>query len=1263
MRFPAYDPTEALPGGLRALEASAGTGKTFAVTSTVLRLVVERGVRMDRVLLVTFTRAATAELAERVRDRLAAGATALAAVADGSWDADDHDATLVAVVDGVRDDAAALAAATARVEQALQTVDEATITTIHSFCHQVLSQAAVPAGSDPGVELDTDDDRLVTAVVDDWLVAFTHERDERLVDLLHALGLTRETLLAIGRTVAAEPDPVLVPEVPSTVDVDAVLAAEAAVAAALSTAGQTVAAAERMKEAGEINGNDRYAPRAGRLLNRIDKLRDGFAQGSPSDDVLGGLDPAGDVPGGGSPMHAPIADTPLPQAVGALRSRRIQFETWVRRSLADHVLCELGRRRDQSGTASFADLLRRLAEALDGPGGPAIVAEVGGAYEAVFVDEFQDTDPVQWRILSRLFAGVDVFDVVGDPKQAIYGWRGADLHTYKQARDEAVDRRTMERNFRSDHAYVDACNALLDVEGSLGDLDVPYVAVDTPPRDAPRLVGPTGADAAGLRLVHLRGIGGERGPAITDRVAAEVAEDIVATLTTAGLRIPDDGGDEDADGVRRRPVEARDCAVLVRRHAEAAAVTDALRRRDVAFVVGGGKDVLRSDEAGAMADLLRSLTRPGDERAVRRVLVGPFVGLTGGALVELSEQRRQVLDDRVVAWSRTWRESGVAAAVQRAIREGEAEVVHASHRDGDRAMTNIRHLTELLHHAEQEESLGTNALAAWFDTRRAEALDEDTPPERELRLERDDAAVRVMTVHAAKGLEFPLVWVPFLWNKEGRNDGVAPFVVNDPDAGGTRTVSLHAASSKSLRPLGDRARLRAAYDRAEWEAGLRLAYVALTRAVHRCTLHLVADSYGKGVTKSSAWQLLWRGLGDGAPDSAWDRVVDEDAMVVVLRGLDDHPSIDVTVVDDPCGTTVLGAQDDGVDTEPLEVLMWDRDAPLDVRWGRASFTGLLRRRAAATGRVVDDTADDRDEADRDQAADRSAHGLAPLPLEDCTGPQVPLAPLPRGAEWGTFLHDVLERTAFDVDDVALRTLAGARAEVTGVRADDGHLDLVAEGLLAALATPLGPALDGLRLADLSRRHRLDELEFTLALGGTAAQGVTVGGIAAVLDAHADDSDAPLDAAAAHLRAGGLGLPVHGLLVGAIDLVLRHHGRFWIADYKSNGLGQWVDGDDGRWWCETERHTTPDRVVAAMVEGDYLLQAHLYVVALHRYLQARMGASYDYDTHVGGWAYLFLRGMTGGGVATTDGRPHGVAVGRPTRALVEDLDAVLRGGDA
>jgi len=228
------------------------------------------------------------------------------------------------------------------------------------------------------------------------------------------------------------------------------------------------------------------------------------------------------------------------------------------------------------------------------------------------------------------------------------------------------------------------------------------------------------------------------------------------------------------------------------------------------------------------------------------------------------------------------------------------------------------------------------------------------------------------------------------------------------------------------------------------------------------------------------------------------------------------------------------------------------------------------------------------------------------------------------------------------------------------------LDRAAAGLHATLQTPLGPDLDDLRLADVARVDRLDELRFTLALADPERP-VDVGALAAVFeDFDAHHADVPLAAAAAHLRAGGSGLPVHGLLVGAIDLVLREHTtggpRWWIADYKSNGLGTWVDEPGGgRRWDERVGHHRPDRVLAAMVHGDYLLQAHLYVVALHRWLGARLGDAYDYEQHVGGWAYLFVRGMTGPDVPRdADGRPHGVATGRPDRAMVEALDDVLAG---
>ena len=1251
-----YVATEALGGGMRALEASAGTGKTHAITSNVLRLVVERDepLEMDRLLLVTFTRAATAELEDRVRRRLVEGQQALtrAAVLD---DHQPDDEVLRAVVDHAREHG--LDEARHRVEEALRTVDQATVTTIHGFCHQVLRQAAVHTDSDPAVRVDTDDDRLVRAVVDDWMVRFTHDADEELVALLDELKLGRDGLHAVGRVVAGEPDPQLAPDRPAD-DLDPlaeIAAARRRLRAALDDPADTLAASRRLYDDGRITGHSTWSPTDAKLPRRIADLRTALDADEVGRDELKYLDPQGTRGDGSRPMPPEIAATSVPRAVAGLTETRARVETWIRRTLADDVRAELQRRREAAGTASFADLLRRLDAALDQPGGDVVVAEVGSQYDAVLVDEFQDTDPVQWSILRRLFTGTEVFHVVGDPKQAIYGWRGADLATYLGALEDAGDRtRTMTTNWRSDRAYVAALNHLLGPDDSLGGT-VAYVEVEPAPGRDGRLRDADGADAAGLHVTYLPGLGTSNVANVRDAIAQDVAQDVVDTLASE-LTLPGDEGQE------RRSLVAADCAVLVRRHTEAAAVAAALRARDVPVVVGGGDDVLLSGEADAMADLLRVLVAPGDDRALRRLLVGPFVGLDANELEGLTDAAWQ--DHAVAArrWAATWATHGVAAAVQRAIREGEAEWRHARTREGDRTMTNLRHLTELLHRAEQEEALGTHALAAWFDARRAEAEQEVTPPERELRLERDDAAVRVLTVHAAKGLEFPLVWVPFLWTREGLGrDTPAPFVVNDPAQEHVRTVSLHAASSRAIRELDDdRRRLRRAHEVAEWEGGLRLAYVALTRAEHRCTVHLCNYDHQGSLVASPAWQLFWRGLGDGRPHATdpppHGAHEDEDELRHRLRDLGEHPAIEVET-DPPLRPLEPHRGEDAVADGTLVAREYDREEPLDVAWGRASFTGLLRGRVAA----APEEADAGDEVDTDQAVPVDGHGLPPLPVEVCaTEPDVPLAPLPRGAGWGTFLHDVLEHAEFGAALEDLHELVVDRARWAPVRPGTDDVEVAARGLHAALRTPLGPALGELRLRDVTRRDRLDELGFTLTLGEDAASSFDVGSLADVLRDHAADADAPLAAAADHLRRGGTGRRVHGLLVGSIDLVVRHEERFWIADYKSNGLGQWLDTDAGGRWCETEAHTGPDRVARAMLAGDYLLQAHLYVVALHRYLRGRLGEGYDYDRHVGGWAYLFLRGMTGEDVRRTDGLPHGVATGRPTRALVEDLDGVLRG---
>lgn len=1250
------------PDGMRALEASAGTGKTYSITSTVLRLVAEEGLPMEALLVVTFTRAATAELVERTRQRLQEGARALArAMTEPDWSPSDE--VLAHVIAHGRG-GAGLDATLRRVEQALQQVDEAMISTIHGFCQRVLQQTPFASLVDPGLELEHDQDRLVRQVVDDWAVALLRDAPDELHVALQEVGLAPARLRAVGTAIANEPRPHVVPALDPRPPAAIVLPAVERLRVAIDAGRDDLfAAAQLVQDGGSVSG--KRGGKGGiwalaKVEAAVDAARDALRGGDlPDGRVTALLHPTGKTDSKGRTMPQEMADTAIPLAVGAHEQALVELERAVRTQLAAHVEHEVRRRREQAGTASFADLLRRLDEALDRDDG-RLTAELRATHRAVLVDEFQDTDPVQWSILHRVFGDGRRLDVVGDPKQAIYGWRGADLQTYVDAVGEAGDERwTMVTNHRSDGAYVDACNRALAGGGTFGRDDVTYVHVDTPhARPASRLWSADGVPLAGIDVVlHRRADDGPVpvGPAGV-RCARRTAEEIVATLADAPLLRTHT---RDGELVSVRPVGPGDCAVLVRTKSQGELVADELRRRGVPVVVGGGRDVLTSPEAGELDHLLAALLAPADERALRRVLAGPVGGLDAPALAALDDAAWGRWFEHVSDWSGRWRRQGVSAAVEAALRDGGAEVRLAGVRGGERVLTNLRHLGELLHRTERDEALGAEALAAWLAARRAEAADGAMPPEdREQRLERDSDAVRVLTVHTAKGLEFPLVWLPFAWGSDVRRDTHEerhrPFTVNDPEQGGRRTVVLHPSGTDLAVASAERTRLRALKDRDDWESGHRLLYVALTRAVHRCTVHLVVTA---DVAASSLWHVLFRGeLGEGGPAGEVD-VPADDVLLGVLEELHrQEPAIRVTVAQED-RTVTRWSSTGPAGVEPLDVRTWRRTHPLDVTWGRASYSRLVSQPGAA-GPVEATPQDARDTAEPPPG--RAVHDLAP---ED-RGAVVPLQDLPRGRSWGTFVHDVLEHAAFDADVAGLARSVAERRDAGVLPVTEPQVDLLARGLHAALATPLGPALDGLRLRDVPRRDRLDELGFALGLAARDRP-ATLAALADVFTAHDPQAHGvPLAQAADRLRDGRGDDPVHGLLVGFVDLVLRHpaDGRIWIVDYKTNGLGErTTDADGAQHYVEHAGHQHPDRVMSSMLEHDYLVQAHLYVVAVHRWLRSRLGDGYDYDEHIGGWAYLYLRGMTGEGSAVAaDGRPHGLASARPSRALVEDLDAVLDG---
>ncbi|WP_088288806.1 UvrD-helicase domain-containing protein [Kineosporia sp. A_224] len=1159
-----FDVCGPLPTGTTVLEASAGTGKTFTIAALATRYVAEGVADLSRLLLVTFGRAATSELRDRVRERLVSAERAL--LADDARTAQDPLVRHLASVDD-----AELAARRRRLRAALAQFDAATIATTHGFCQQMLASLGLAADVDADAVLVPDLADLVDEVVDDLYV------------LLYA---------------------------------------------------DTPAPPLSVEEA-------RQVARA--------------AVGSPQ----ARLEPAAAAPG--SPA-----------------GHRYAF--------AHAAAAEVTRRKRARRVLDYDDLLVELRDALVDPAhGDDAVARVRSRYDVVLVDEFQDTDPVQWEILATAFHGRRTLVLIGDPKQAIYAFRGGDVVAYLAARGVADHSATLGRSWRSDAPLLAGLEHLLG-GAALGDPRIVVRPVEAAHPER-RFTG-----GAPVRLRHLSrpvfGVPARSSTkplvqAVREAIATDVAADVVRQLGSSQLR----------DGGGWRPVVPADVAVLARRNVDATTVRDALVAAGVPAVVSGLSSVFDSPAARAWLTLLVALEQPGNPGRTAAAALTPFVGWDATRLGTATDADRDALSDRVRSWAQLLGARGVAALFEAASADGLAErlLVTAT---GERTLTDLRHVAQSLHLTATAEGLGTAALTDWLRRRIAEAA-LDYAEERSRRLETDAAAVQVVTVHASKGLEFPVVYVPFAWD---RFESSTPPILRHHD-GEARVLDVGGPGT----PGYDTARsLHMAEERGE---DLRLLYVALTRACSQVVVHWAPSSNSAAGPLSRV--LLGRpGAGQEPPPSvpvgrddeaarAFDALAASSVGTVVVEHVDTLPSPARWA---PAGT---GRPD-------LTVAPFGRR--LDTTWRRTSYTALTaaaheERYAAeaalggaptgAAGALPGDPGGPGGSGVSSEPETRGvedeppppAPGLPPTPATTAATtagtPQgvsaggaaddvpLPLADLPAGAAFGVLVHEVLEYVDTSASDLGAELLRRCR---DAGAARFGGVDPVAlaAALGAVLATPLGPAVPGLALRDVRPVDRLAELEFELPLAGgdsPTGRGATIAAIGDLLGRHLPAAD-PFRPYADHLmHAPFAATRLRGYLTGSLDAVLRVRGpgpggsaaaagpepRYLVVDYKTNRLAP--AGEP-----LTAAHYRCDALVEAMTEADYPLQLLLYLVALHRFLTWRQ-PGYDPDVHLGGGLYLFVRGMAGPSTPAVDGTPSGVMAWRPPGALVAGLSTLLDTGEA
>ena len=1199
MSAPARDPWLDIPlDGVRRVEASAGTGKTYTLATLVARLVVERGLRIGQVLAVTFTEAATQELRKRIRERLQLALDLLDAPQAGD-EAGEAALTRELLQRHRATSGEAAAALRRRLRQATVDIDLAAIFTIHGFCARVLREHALEAGRGfDAAELLADERELREEVAADlWRL---YAQDAAAADDLAALWkggyaeLAKDLPALLHAPVLLPPDAPL-PEDPSN---DCAAAAETLAQSIDLHLEEARAAIAQAFERKILHGTRAKRPSFDKAFEELLAGRDAGAWPRGKDSHLDKLLPEKLLAFCYDDKRGQVPVSPLFGALDAWVDADARMREYLARrrvALLHRLRGDARARMDllkrQRRVQGYDDMIAGVADALDGPRGDELARRLRAQYAVALVDEFQDTDARQWRIFDRVFGSgseghaghAPALFLIGDPKQAIYGFRGGDVHTYLAAGEVAQDAPPLSRNFRSRPTVLAAIAALYSGAGNVLSSEPPiaFHPVEPGGRRGDRDFLRDGAAAPALTVWRAPPTGktGKKEEPTTWR--AGESRDWAARACVAAIHAVLGDARAGKATIDGDPVQPGDIAVLVRTHHEATMVQQALALAGIPAVAAGKQSLFATAEARELHALLLALLHAGDDGRLRAALCTVLVGGDAAAIDALDRDgdahRRWQLQAQ--HWRDRLRGGGPLALVGDLCAAAAERLLGLL--DGERRVSNYLQLAELLQEA-QRSALGLHGLVDWLG-RHVAAADADDEAQL-LRLESDARRVQIVTLHKSKGLEYPLVFLPFVG-------------IGGRDKSPGHHCAVHAAEGRRLHWKLE------TLPEAEWKAAseawkaerraedARLLYVGLTRAEH--ALWIASGPFhghaGTPLAKMLQDETALRAAGivfdaTPPPDELPRLPVESDAAVPRAR-------------------------------EPARRLASD--------WWVYSFSQLAKADAGAE--AGSDTA---------SAATLPVPGGRDEPEAETDAPADEVFDRRfAGNRYGVALHAALEHADFAAWRdwrAGAAAPAGETATIAAALGAQGYGDDAMPDGIALTTRLVGHTLtailpEGTRLCDVPADERRPEIEFQFAL-----QPTRVAALFELLHAHGVVRE----------RHGfGLRPKLEGLMTGLVDLTYRHDGRWYVLDYKSNRL----PGYDAA------------SLRGAMAHGEYDLQALIYTLALHRWLRFRLGAGYDYARDFGGIRYLFCRGLD-----AARGDSPGIHAERFAPELVHALDALFGG---
>lgn len=1211
-------------GNCFLIEASAGTGKTFNIQHLYLRLILERGLEVGEILAVTFTEAATAELRTRIRNNLLAAVAAL----DGDKIGD---RTLGGILGRAKQNLPE-DELRRRLRMALLSFDEAAIFTIHGFCSRMLNENAFESRIAFDLELIENQDEILRDLVADFWRRNFYVKNEAFATALEYCGCDPDKLLGFTRLIVAKPDLKLLTQLPPEYE-------------DLEISDETLQ---------NIFGH--ILPEALGKLENVDSWR----KSEDKDMILNLRDGQGLAFGN---KYALINELPCStvnvknnlEFRSAIKSCIDLPETLVKCALRKFLPEELKKRKRALRLQSYDDMLLDLRSALRDRGGkePApecdLAQRLRSRYKAAMIDEFQDTDPVQSEIFETLFRHKDsLFVMIGDPKQSIYRFRSADVFSYLATKaDKNTEERTLTNNFRSAQALLDGVNELFSGDNPFLEEKIPYIGVKAGKTLDRTLIMPPGETQNPFQMDWIQD---DEGKGISkSNASAKIIEWTADRIVKSLKNFKWETGGASGDTKKSEELRPKDIAILVPMNKQAVQMRTALKRRGVSAVISNSGNVFDSEMAREIYFLLRAIQNPGNTQYLKTALGGAFFCFPQKTLTNFADEENtsETNGDRLAFWVdhfkeyRTdWEKKGVMPMLSaltmlenlhpdRTEEKGKDWTEGSPRRTGienlasgrptpdgldnrERNIVDMRHLIELLHRTEREQSLSPALLLMWLQQKiNGSPQGSDNADAFETRLETDLESVRIMTIHKSKGLQFPLVFCPLLWGSnfsldkkpKQKTDWIC-HIGDGADAEKPLLVLPLGAAKEIHRRQGQKEALGEL---------LRVAYVAATRAEHFCCL--LYGNFSGDSAKTALNYLLKKdqrgatffedkksAVGNEPPKLEKIQVFPFDKREV------ESSSENPTRYEPPPGP----AQKFGT-----YVLRDNFEVPKN--WGIVSYSSLGQHKG--THGIVAEVKGGTDETEPETEA------MEPAEKESIEEPR-----LPGGTKTGSCFHEIMEEIDFkivqgdshekwsetpsvrDMIEARMRKFGLVRGKQSGEDATDGLLleryPLMCKIIHQTLTAQI-PGICGdksFSLNEIEKSDHISEMEFFYEIRGRMnmaklkeiAKSMLPENIATAGNVEGNE---PVDVA---LKGGTINT---GFMNGSIDLIFRRDGRYYFADWKTNTL---EDYGSSTMWMK-------------MFSESFILQYLIYSLTLDMYLKKRL-PNYNFENHFGGGYYLFVRGM-------------------------------------